>query len=218
MVGFGLTKDGKESTRSGEAQAKRKHWWSSLPPGSIVIPEKFADALLGMMNSVLTHPFTRNLLETGVREQTILWSDKQTGLPCKARLDFLTSRRHAVDIKTTVNAEPSAFAKEIYRYDYHLQGAHYTSGGRHTGLFNDESFIIVAIEKSPPYPISVHILDAYGLGVGDQWREHLMKRYKDCTVSNNWPSYPIEAAVAMPPEWLNVPTEDSVHFKLDSFL
>lgn len=197
----GLTKDGKESTRSGEAQAKRKHWWSTLPAGSIVIPEKFQSALIGMMNSILAHPFTSNLLKTGVKEQTILWKDSETGLDCKGRLDFLSSFPHAVDFKTTTNAEPKAFAREIYKYDYHIQAAHYASGGKHTKLFSDESFIIVAIEKNAPYAISIHILDAYGLGVGDQWRSHLMERYKRCLNENKWPCYPIEGKVAMPPEW-----------------
>lgn len=203
----GLTKDGRESSQSKEAKEKKAAWYATLPKDVIVVPDKFNEPLTGMLEAMKRHPFTKNLLKEGLKENTLLWQDKETYACCKARFDFITKNGHIVDIKTTRNAHPEYFSKAIYSTDnlYHIQAAHYCKGAEITGVADSENFIFVAIEKEPPYGISIHFLDAYGLGLGDQWRSHLMKKYQECNTKKHWPGYPTEGSVAIPPEWAKTP-------------
>jgi exodeoxyribonuclease VIII len=79
-------------------QGKEDHakFQADLKPGAIIVPEKMAEPLTGMLKSMLTHKYTKNLFQTGRRENCLFWNDPDTGELCKARFDFITSKGHGV--------------------------------------------------------------------------------------------------------------------------
>lgn len=98
----------------------------------------------------------------GVREQAIFWNDDDTGLQLKCKPDsfaVLPSGEYIIiDFKTTVAADPEAFAASILRYGYHRQAAFYSLGVQAlTGEW--PSFAFIAAEKEPPYTCAVYDLD-----------------------------------------------------------
>lgn len=94
------------------------------------------------------------------------------------------------DLKSCDNADPWVFSKQIFNWDYDQQGGMYSDAERilkDTAFFNP--FYIIAVEKSPPYGVSVHELTNDVLQYGcDQYRK-LAKQLEECRKKNHWPGY-----------------------------
>lgn len=94
------------------------------------------------------------------------------------------------DLKSCENADPVAFEKSIFSWDYHRQGGMYSDGDRileDTEFFKD--FYLIAVEKSEPYGVSVHLLSEEVLQYGcDEYRK-LAQDLRKCEQENKWPGY-----------------------------
>jgi hypothetical protein len=211
----GKTKDGKDSTRSAEAKAKREAWYSDQKPGTTIVKRDWADPLVGMLKSCMRHKLVGNLLRNGLREVSCFVEDPETGEGLQFRPDFVSELGYMIDFKTTRNANPNSpfFRNQIFstRYDedpmYMLAAAHYTHGAkvaRLTGLRSD-SMTLIAIEKEYPYGIGIYPLDIGCIGPGEQWRQHLTALYRTCRQTGRWPCYPEKAASVVPPTWVELP-------------
>ncbi len=209
----GLTKDGKESSRSKEAQDKKKAWYAEQKPGAILVKRAWKDDLLGMLNACLNHKLVGNLIRNGVRETSLVTQDPETGETIQCRPDFISERGFLVDFKTTRNANSPFFYNQIFSSRYHedpfyvLAAAHYTHCIRVAKLkeVRHDSMTLVAIEKEPPYAIKIWPLDAGCLDIGERWRQFLMRRYAQCKAAGKWPAYPEQAETVMTPEWAEMP-------------
>jgi hypothetical protein len=80
------------------------------------------------------------MFSDGKPEVSILWTDDETGVPMKARLDYLTDSR-ILDLKTFSNSQGSDImrlvANHMIKYRYHVQAAIYN------GLFPDREMLFV---------------------------------------------------------------------------
>jgi hypothetical protein len=114
------------------------------------------------------------------KERSVFWSRGFDGygdlnMRCKARCDAIVevgeSDCFVVDLKTCTSASPhraggdQPFGAAVYNYGYHLQAAHYVEGVKAATGMNVTGFVIVAVEKTPPYIVRVYNL-------GDAWLEH----------------------------------------------
>jgi hypothetical protein len=94
-------------------------------------------------------------LDSGVRELSIYWTDA-AGARWKARPDCFTDDA-ILELKTTQDVRPAAFARTRRRFGYDLQAAHYVEAvGRLTG--RTPRFAYIAIEPRAPYYVWVHEL------------------------------------------------------------
>lgn len=67
--------------------------------------------------------------ETNYTEVTIIWTDPETGIKCKGRLDALDKQlRHIGDPKTTYHQTPYGVVKDAFTKGYYIQVAMYTDG------------------------------------------------------------------------------------------
>jgi hypothetical protein len=185
-------------------------WESKLKPGAIVVPEEMVDALTKISRKVQTHPKAKNLLRGGVREQSVFWTDTETGELCKGRMDFITKHGHIVDLKSILRADPRSFKKAIDNYDWHIQGAHYCSGAEIAKFADPKIYMFLAIEKDPPYEIAIYQAGVSVLGVGDQWRREAMKIYSQCRKKNIWPGYTPDITTIELPSWAEAVYPDDV--------
>lgn len=71
------------------------------------------------------------------------------GLNFHGFADILKEGHFVADLKTCRDASPTAFARDAYNMDYHLQAAIYCR------LFNVPKFFWIAIEKDEPFNVSV---------------------------------------------------------------
>ena len=95
----------------------------------------------------------------------------------KIRMDvFQPGRKIFVDLKTTTDASPKAFPKDMAKYGYGKQMAFYQRGLKE---ITGEWFapIIVAIEKEPPHLIGIYSLDADSLQHCRDWVQDKLTSY-----------------------------------------
>lgn len=123
-------------------------------------------------------------------EATAVWVDPDTGIMCKARYDCLVEEGMptAVDLKTTADAHPRSFAHSIRKFGYHFQAAFYLEGLIANGLSNP-NFLIVAGEKSAPYPVVTYQCEAETLALGRKHFQEALRTYAKCVESGQWPYY-----------------------------
>ncbi len=93
----------------------------------------------------------------GRAEIPITWTDPETGLLCKARLDWLTIDRLLIDLKSTRSTDEHAFANQAWKLGYFHQQMFYSMGvAAATGCTLDEvPFLFVAVESEAPYDVAM---------------------------------------------------------------
>jgi exodeoxyribonuclease VIII len=105
----------------------------------------------------------------------------------KGRPDLVTidkdGKTVVVDFKTTMDASPRSFARDIFNYEYHIQNAFYNE------LNNSSRFIFIAIEKEPPFNYAIYELDAESVNEGKRRMDIACDLYRDCQKFGAWPGY-----------------------------
>lgn len=80
---------------------------------------------------VARHPDANAALTGGYPEVSIFWEDPETGIRCKARLDYLKTQA-VIDLKNFTNkygvSIDRAISSSIMRYGYLTQAVHYSQG------------------------------------------------------------------------------------------
>jgi exodeoxyribonuclease VIII len=202
----------KFNRRSNAGKLAHKEFLDALDPQQIVVPEDDVDPLVIMAERATKHPILRGLMQDGMREATLLWTDPETGELCKARFDFITSDGIIVDLKTCLDARHDAFERQVRQYRYDMQAAHYTNGATICGLQKHAQFFWCAAEKEPPYDMRLHEADETSLVPGSESCSVAMKIYSRCRATGEWPGYPPEAKPLVIDDWYarRVETENAV--------
>lgn len=175
--------------RSSTNRKARDEWLAGLGPGvTMVKPEELMLAQ-AMRESVLAHPTARLVIEGGRPEVSMRWIDERTGIKCKARADWWNEQlEFAMDLKTTTDASPSGFGRAVAQHGYNVQHAHYADGFRTLGR-PIRNYLIVAVEKEPPYAVAVYHIDAAAEERGFQLLHRSMDALAECLSSGRWPAY-----------------------------
>lgn len=161
------------------------------------------DAIQAMRDAIRAHPFASILLapEDGEAEVSIAWVDEETGVPCRARPDFLNHAHNViVDLKTTQDASMGVFARACANFTYNIQAAFYLRGLAVVKQPHDK-FIFVVVETEPPYGIACYELSDEDVRVGQVRYRHALAIYQQCLESNTWPGYAPEVRVIELPAW-----------------
>ena len=123
-----------------------------------------------MYDSIMSHPLARNIFKDGESELSFFWKDHLTGLQCRCRPDYYRRDGILVDLKTTASAAPHEFARSFANYRYHVQAAFYTDGVFNVSDFSTfeapTDFLLVAVEKEPPYGLRVYRVDDRAMEFG----------------------------------------------------
>jgi hypothetical protein len=139
------------------------------------------------------------ILETGTVEQTLLWEDG--GVYCRCKPDVLSAdKRILLDYKSTENAEPEAFIRQIGRMSYDLQAEWYVRGVKDlTGT--EPVFVMLAQEITAPYACSLVALSNAYREVGKVKVSRALAIWNKCVRDNTWPAYSTRIAYAEPTPW-----------------
>lgn len=151
--------------------------------------------------SQIENNLNSRLIKEGKPEVVIIWKDSETGLLCKARLDYLHLRPLViVDVKSTQDASPEAFARSILNYGYHQQAAFYADGTQE--LTGDETpFVFFAIEKTPPYGVAAYEVRPETIAAGRMAYRKALNLYAECLKSGRWEGYPQTVKMIGLPDW-----------------
>ena len=153
-----------------------------------LLKEEDYDLVEAMGDSVERHKVAGPLLEA-IDDAEVSCAFKYRDVVCKVRYDSVNFRDECtVDIKTTRDANPKEFEKSILDFGYHIQAALYLQAAKELGLAISR-FIFVAVEKTPPFSVTVHELPEEYIRYGMKCVDEAVDRYKYCREKNTWPGY-----------------------------
>ena len=135
---------------------------------TVLTPEQ--DARIEKMTQAIDrHPVWESIgwgggdVEVSVFWEELLYSQAVT---CKSRPDFVSADKNIlVDLKSTRDASPEAFAKSVANFRYHVQAAWYLRGWRAATQI-DADFVFLAVESSPPHEVACYTLGEAELAEG----------------------------------------------------
>lgn len=167
-----------------------------------VLLPKDADAIRLLVESVNSQPALKHWLdEPGHVELSVFSVDPETGTPIRCRFDKLTLSGVSVDIKTTQDARPDAFARSILQYGYYRQSEFYNHVFKAATGRNLEEFKFMAIESDVPHAGLMHRLDETALNEGRREIRELIDLYARCNDSGIWPMYGDDECLTSLPDW-----------------
>jgi hypothetical protein len=152
---------------------------------TIVKANELAQAL-AIRDAVRADALASSYLENGPNEVTVVWVDDETGLACKGRLDHLELPSTGVDLKTTRDASPMWFGRDVARLQYHVQAAMYFDA---LAVLTRESprFVDIAIESFPPHDVVTYDLPEPVTTAGRNEYRRLLRLLVECRAKDSWP-------------------------------
>lgn len=186
-----------------------KDWeaFKAANAGRTIVKADEYEVAIAMRNAVRSHPAAAPLLAQGWPEKSVVWTDPDTGIKCKARLDWLCGS--VVDVKTAADIDPARFGATVARYGYHIQAAFYRAGVAYGLGLVDMPFHIIAVEKTAPYDVVVYQLDDAALYAGEEEVRGLLATLKSCRERNEWPGRSSSETMLSLPGWaFTTPNDD----------
>lgn len=179
--------DGKKWLRRKDSDHEK--WWQeevAKRDGKVALEQLEIDRIEAIAESVLSRKWARQLLgETGEPEYSIFWTDSETGLRCKCRIDWFD--RLSLDLKTTADASPAAFARKSVQLGYHRKKSHYVDGLRE--LTGRTTLLHIAVSTEPPYACGAYEicdLDRNRKSLGERQRRRALNEIAECTRTGDW--------------------------------
>jgi len=173
----GRTKEGKAARAQAEIDAQGK---------TIITMDDF-DKIVGMAESVASHPSASQFLSSGQPEMAVTWTDQATGIDCKSKCDWLAPGM-LLDLKTTQDSGYSVFSKTIINSRYAVQLGMYRAGLL-ANLHPVDRCIIIAVSSQAPYETECYELDDELLDYGYGEFQRLLKEYQACCEAESFPAY-----------------------------
>jgi hypothetical protein len=184
-------------------------------PDRIVVTEDQQEQINAMTMAVWDHQEARRILSApGGIETCAQWTDAETGLPAKARIDKFTDQHVLADLKTTLDARPRQFLNSAIAYGYHRQAAWYRRGYRAaTGYTGPLPFKFICVEKNPPFVVAVYEMGDDDLNIVDRSVQALLRTWAECQRADNYPGYSDECQMMPLPEYaLHVGDDIAISF------
>ena len=166
-------------------------------PSERVLTGTEAAQIAGMQASVRCEL----LQQAGWAEISVFATCPETGLLIKCRFDYLTADGHAVDLKTTQDAQASEFAKSVFNYRYHVQDAFYRHAFAAATGAELQAFTFLAVEKEPPFYHAEYELDAEAQEIGRFYALRDLRTAAECERSGEWPAPENETKTLSLPYW-----------------
>ena len=179
--------------------------------GKVILTEKDYDMCMAMATNAFMH--CDLLKETVyspsfVAEASIFTKCQETGVDIKIRPDGLivpqkkTDEPYIIDVKTTTDASPEGFQREIHRLNYDVQIAFYLHGMAQAGL-PCRTMYLIAVEKTAPYVTTVHELSEFHLAHAHKRMLATLKKIGDAVrtkeFTTDWP----DVNIVHLPAWMD---------------
>lgn len=162
---------------------------ASVPPTADVVTADIFDQARYIHDGLWLNPVASQLLSLpGNTEVPLFWTDANTGLACRCKLDKMaTGTPLIVDLKVTNDVTPEAFAKSVAKFRYDGQNAFYEDGYE-ANFGKRPKFIFIAAQKTPPYEVGFYELDEADVLSAREVNSRLMSSLRQCMESNDWGS------------------------------
>jgi len=174
--------------------------------GKTIISEEEFSRIKAMSRAVSAHPAAATI-HTGqlYREHAIRWTDEKTRVACKCRPDLWKAtpdgKALIADFKSALDASPAAFSRDLVKYRYDVQAAHYSAGVRAATGLEVAGFIFICVEKQPPHNVACYLASDEVLRRGEMLRRRDLEKYAECLEHDEWPGYSDQLEEVYLPGW-----------------
>jgi len=146
------------------------------------------------MEEILRLPNTisAQIIEMGDNrvERGVFWDDPTHGFLCKCKPDVDNPNlKFLADLKSTISAAPTNFAKSCANFNYDTQAAHYLTGINQATGEHYQDFLFIAQEKTEPFAVAVYRADQEMVDNGRAKIRPLLPVYAECLKTGVWPAY-----------------------------
>lgn len=176
--------------RTNEAKAWRDE---QEKKGRTILSKVQQDTLDKMVGRAREHPqFSEVFRRAGMkRELTVISRDPATGLLLRCRIDILPSGNIIPDIKSTLDASPEGFGRQVWNLEYGMQAAHYL---KVYNIANPQDkrteFMFYAFEKEPPYLSAFYVTPYMVIQYYQRILRARLYVIANCMKTGVWPGYP----------------------------
>lgn len=164
--------------------------------GDIPLKRPEFEQVEAMAKALREHPYAGALFDPdrgGRAEQNLFWTDKETGVDCRARVDWLPATRRGrlilPDYKSADKVDRESIDKALHNYGYAMQAPWYLDAITALGLAENVGFLFVAQMKTPPYLVTVAEVDAESLQIGRDYNRRAREVFAECTATGRWPGF-----------------------------
>jgi exodeoxyribonuclease VIII len=180
--------------------------------GQILLPEAEFDLAARIADAVKAHPVAAMYLAdpTFVAEASFFGIDPATGVEIKCRPDgYLPEVGLVFDVKTTTDASPDGFPRELRKYAYDVQAAFYLRALRAAG-YKADTFMFIAVEKEAPFAVGIHALTDRYLDHADMIVTQTLQKISNAlAVSDFTTGWPLINTIDLP-RWQTETAEDDI--------
>jgi hypothetical protein len=126
---------------------------------------------------------------------------QEKGVWLRCRFDrFAPSASFIGDYKSTTDASPEGFSRQIVRMGYHVQEAFYRRVARILSIHKPK-FIFLAQSVEEPFECSLHGCDSALQEIADAEVQRAIDLWRECLQKNEWPSYGGRIHWTVPSTW-----------------
>jgi len=156
--------------------------------GRELIKSTAMEDIIGMEESLRNHYNFLELLRSGFNERAMFVYDKEFNAVLRVKVDADTKDK-VIDLKTTTDASPEAFAGSAAKFGYDIQSWLYL---RIAELGGDKKkmFGFVAIEKTRPYLVNGLVINQEDINYyTDKICRKVLEEYAYCIETGDWFGY-----------------------------
>lgn len=177
-------------------------WWDDFndrTSGASIITNELNATVHGALQRLKDNGKIAAFLGSGMTQAWVVgyYRDPETGLevPTKALIDIVPKAEDPIfgemlgDLKSTRNAEPRQFAKDCFRYRYHMQAAWYLDHWNAATGESRNQFLHVVVENFAPFECRMPLLSQRFIDHGRLLYQAALALYCKCLSLNRWPSY-----------------------------
>jgi hypothetical protein len=177
--------------RSREAKA-----WRDMQDRQIVKPADM-EIIHAMVDAQRRSPQCAHAFINGEPEMSIFWQDKESGIWCKSRPDWLANdieKEFCIEYKTAANIAPRELSFDAFKYGYHMQasmlldGLEIVTGKKPLGIAH------VVQMKEAPYLAELRVFSKEQIAFGRMQYKHALHIFTRCLAAHEWPGYTTQAA------------------------
>ena len=156
--------------------------------GLLILKEAELEEAKGAAAAVRANPDCAAYLEAGEAEIPITWTDHETGLPCKAKIDWhSTSKPCLLDLKSAADIGDRKWSYQARDMGYWLQAAFYLRGWAETHDGEVLQWVWLPVESEGPFDSCARPADPGTLAIWDQKVSACLHRVAECGGSGKWP-------------------------------
>lgn len=169
-----------------------KELWTAFMeenPGKEIITKDDYDKAKYMLDGFIANDAAVNLVACGQYEVAMFWTDVETGLKMKAKVDSIDFEKHRLgDLKTTLSCADRSLITTIKKYNYAFQQAAYSDGYEALKSVYPQ-FEFIFVDKCNPSTTRLIKLSESVVAKAQQDYNRAIEIWQKCTKEGYWPSY-----------------------------